>query len=440
MGYTLRQPTPVQRYGQVGKPTKAALYDYGNDFTIGGAPGSSTSVQKTGQTEYAAPRIAKASEEAQIGASPGGVRIDASTRQPVGAPQAPTSATPQSLYDFIQQGVANTGIGGKPVTIQQAFDTYNANLPATAKPTPISVAPVAVPQIGSAPQVQAGQVAAPPMIEAPQAQAAQVDLGDASQFQNALFHSIYDPVNRNLEQQLALQNRAAQGSLANNGLSGSGVEQAVIGQIRDENTRQRAAALQDASNQATVQRFGYEFQTKLTNAANEQQTRLANAGFTMQAQVTNAANVLQASIANAQMQTQASMANAQNATQTNIAQAQLAGQIGVQNAQISYNAQAANNQAALQQQATYFQLMGLTVQQGRDATNDFLQLIGMGLQDQQHLDNMDTQIWSTTLNTYLAQLAQIINAGTGAGSKGTQTSSNGVGSLLNGAGSLLAAL
>lgn len=357
--------------------------------------------------------------------------VIAPTTQPGGANNNRAIMNINDLNQFAQQGVNNLGIGQKPPTFEELVSQYNSALGANGgqfKLTPITPPRIEVPQIGAPPQVQAGQVAAPGPIQAPRVDAAQVDLGDAGAFQKALYESIYRPVDRELTEQLAIQNREAQARLTNAGLGGSGVEQAVLGQIRDQNSRQRAAAMFDASNQATVQRFGYEFQTKLFNAQQEQQARLANANFDIQAQISTAQNLLQAGIANAQLQTQASIANAQNATQTNIAQAQLAGQINVQNAQLSFNSQLANNQLGLQQsmqqQQTYFNLLGLSLEQGRAASQEFLQFMALAMGDLQHLDRLEFDIWSTSLNTYLQQLSQIVNAGTGGGSKGSGESSN----------------
>lgn len=356
---------------------------------------------------------------------PGGIDRGA---QP--APQPSSGITRDGIYDYALNGVNNLGIGQKPPTVTDHLTGYNAWLSGQGNQmqvNPVAVNPIGVPSIGAPPQAQAGQVGAPPAIQAPVAQSAQIDLGDAGQFQKALYESIYRPVDRELSNQLVTQNREAQARLSNAGLIGSGVEQAVLGQIRDENSRQKAAAMYDASNQATIQRFGYEFQTKVFNAQQEQTVRLANANFNLQAQITTSQNILQAGIANAQFQTQASIANAGNATQTNIAQAQLGAQVGIANAQMSYNSQVANNQAALQQQQQYaqqyYQLLGLSAQQGQAATDDFLQLLQISLGDLQQLDKLDFDLTALALNTYLQELGIIVSAGGGAGSKGTGTSS-----------------
>jgi hypothetical protein len=337
-----------------------------------------------------------------------------------------------AMYNFAQAGMNTLGIGGRPPTFQDMVSQYETamrNAPGGQQPgiMPVTSPQLGVPQIRQAANAVAGQVSAPPTIRAPQAQASLADLGDAGAMQKALFESTYRPIERQLENQLQTQNKAASASLANRGLAGSGVEQAVLGDIRDENSRQRANAMYDASNQATVQRFGYEFQAKLFNAQQQQAVNLANAGYDLQTQISNAQNVLQAHMSSAQLQTQASIANAQNQTQANIAQADLAGRIGMANAQNSLQAQMANNQFALQQQQqqqqTYFGLMGLSYQQGNQMTRDFLDMLKIGMGDVEHLDTLDQQLLSTILNTYLGEGGMIVSAGGGAASTGSASSS-----------------
>jgi len=300
----------------------------------------------------------------------------------------------------------------------------------------------------------------PNMIKAAQVTAEQGGFKDFDKLQQAIYHSIFDPQQNELDRQLGNQSQALKAQLAQSGLADSGVGADEVRKLHDEIGRQAMQASSQAANQAAVQRYGMEYTQSMDNAHMRQEANLANANLTMQAQTENARNFLTMSVTNAQLQTQASIASAQNRTNASIAsaanqtqaniasaqnqtqaslanaananaraiaqaqlttQANIAGaanrtQAGITNAQLS----SAQNIAQAQAQLA---AMGLNQQSEHQARQDFLGLLGIQEQDLARMDAFDMDNLSLFYNTYLKQLAIIVNAGTSSSGKGDSSSS-----------------
>jgi hypothetical protein len=274
----------------------------------------------------------------------------------------------------------------------------------------------------------AAAVAAPPSVTAPSVSAAQGGFTDFDALQQAIYHSEFDPVQRELQRQQGLAGEQLRARLSQAGLaeSGTGVGQEV--RQDEEFYRQITAAASDAANKSAVQRYGMEYTQSMDNAKLRQEANLANAGFSLQAQVENAKNLLTANVTTAQLRTQASIAGAANQTQAGIAglqaRAQLAAaNIQAQSAQAIAQAQIASAQAIAQAQLQV-QTMGLSLQQEQAARGDYLKLLGLQEADLARMDNFTLNSTSMFYDTYLKQLGILTQAGQVSFGKSDQSSAS----------------
>ena len=244
-------------------------------------------------------------------------------------------------------------------------------------------APIEVPTLsGNYASATAGQVGAPPAIQAPQITAEQGGFQDFGKLENSMYNSLYNPVKRELSRQQGLADERLAAQLAQAGIAESGAGVAQRAQQAGEYDRQQIAAAEDAASKAATQRYGMEYTQSMENARLRQEANFANAGFTLQAQSENARNFLTASVANAQMSTQASIANAQVGSQRDIAQANL-----------------------------YLQAMGLNFEQQDAAQKNYLSLLNLQQQDLARMDAYQLESLSLFYNTYLKQVAIMVQAG-----------------------------
>jgi len=329
-----------------------------------------------------------------------------------------TSGGPFS-QDTINQNLQGQGFGQRPAPF--TAPTITSTPGAASAPGGFS---------GSAQGMMptAGTVAPPPRITAPTVQAEQGGFADFDALQREIFESTYRPAEREINLQRGQADERLNSALAKAGLSasGSGIGQRV--RQDQEYSRQVAAAAQDASHQAAVQRYGMEYTQEMDNARLRQETNLANAGFSLTAQVENAKNLLTANITNAQLQTQASIAGAANQTQAGIAntqaQAQIAAaNIGAQSAQAVANAQIASAQALANAQLQV-QTMGLSLEAEQSARRDYLTLLGIQEADLARMDNFELETTAMFYDTYLKQLAILSGAGSVSSGKVDQSSSS----------------
>ena len=201
-------------------------------------------------------------------------------------------------------------------------------------------------------------------------------------------------MSRELQRQSGLADEKLNAQLAQAGIAESGTGVAQRAFQANEYNRQDIAAAQDAANKAAVQRYGMEYTQSMDNAKMRQEANLANAGFSIQAQSENARNLLSANIANAQLGTQASIAGTQLQSQRDIAQNQM-----------------------------YLQTMGINAQQEQAARSNYLQLLSLQQQDLQHMDDYQLQSLSLFYNTYLKQVAIMVQAGSASFGKTDASSS-----------------
>lgn len=241
---------------------------------------------------------------------------------------------------------------------------------------------------------QAGQVGAPPTITAPTAQAGHAGFNNFDELQQAMYHQQFDPTQAELQRQSGLADERMAAQLAQAGISESGTGVAQRAFQSGEYNRQIVQASKEAATNATVQRYGLEYQQSLDNAKMQQETNLANANMNLQAQVANAQNILTAGVTNAQLATQASIAGAQIGSQMRIAQGQ-----------------------------QYLAAIGLNFQQAHEARQDYLSLMGLQEQDLQRMDTSQLNWTSLLYNTYLQQWGRINEAG-GASFGKTDATSN----------------
>jgi hypothetical protein len=364
-------------------------------------------------------------------------------------------------------------------------------------PTPVGAVPTA--GVAAAPAAAAGvtptgatptagsatatMAAAPPKIVAPTVSAEQGGFTDFNALEQAIYHSEFDPQQRELTRQQGLADEQLKAQLARAGLSASGTGTGQLVRQDQEFYRQMSAAASDASQKAAVTRYGMEYTQSMSNAKLRQEANFKNADMNFGAQVQNAQNLLtlnianagmatdvskanaalatQASIAGAANQTQASIAGAQNQTQANIASMQAAADIAKANAANATAAsiagaqnqtqagiaganlwgQLAGQQAGLTTQANiaganlasaeniagmqgYLQAMNLTVQQEQQARQSYLQLLGVRETDLARMDSFTLQNTSMLYDTYLKQLAILTGASQVSFGKTDQSSSS----------------
>lgn len=219
---------------------------------------------------------------------------------PVSKPAAPspTTAAPQQQTPATQAYADFT-------------KAFHAPQP-VAPPQPVTPAPIVAPVATPAPTITPARV--------------EIPTGTYEGFQDAFYHSAYDPVSRSLEIQKNKDLQSLQSQLAQAGLADSGVAIGQSGRVASDYAERDLAASQQAANQAAQARYSAEIeaagknadyaqQAGIQNATNALQLSLANAGFSLDAQKANAANVLQGNIANAQNYLQTIGLNAQTAAQ-----------------------------------------------------------------------------------------------------------------------------
>lgn len=180
------------------------------------------------------------------------------------APGAPT----QGLSgDFINQGIANTGLGAAPREYTAPGSVLNGVNPVTG------------------PNVNAAQVNLPG--------------GSPEAYQQAVYESLYRPQERAIEQQREVQGRGLSSALAGAGLVASGAGFGQRQRQEQEFNRELNAASGDAAARASAARFEAERGTLEANAAREQETRLTRAQLDQRAQEVTAGNILQGNMQNA---------------------------------------------------------------------------------------------------------------------------------------------
>jgi hypothetical protein len=238
--------------------------------------------------------------------------------------QFSSSGTPNGLN--VNQGLANLGIGQMS-------------------------APIGAPTIGQAPTIMGPQAAASQINFAPQG---------FDQYQQSVYGQQYAPTEQEIQRTGAIADQQLNSDLASRGLASSGAGVGQVQQQRQQRQVQLNNASIQASNNASVQRFGAQFGQAQQNAQLQQQTALANAGFDQQAQTQNAQNIL--------------TGNIQNAT-------------------------------------AYLQAAGLTTQQAQNERADFLQTMGLQESDLQRLDSQQLASLGMVLNNWLQQTAVVSNAG-----------------------------
>lgn len=264
-------------------------------------------------------------------------------------------------------------------TNQQATDLGFGQRPETLQgPGPIGVERVNAPTLANAPMSQAATV--------------QMPGGSLDAFERSAFRSQFAPVAREFDRTAVEQRGQLQGQVAGAGLMSSGAGIGLIQKQAREQSEQRGAMAADAADRAATMRGGFEQQaalvnqqaaqqTALANAEREQQTNLARAGFDAETQRFNAANVLQGNLANAQ---------------------------------------------------NYLATLGMNVEQGQQARDSYLALMGVRGADLERMDAGQRANVEMELNAYLQFLGQAINAGKVSKSDG---SSKGVGVGLTAGGS-----
>lgn len=358
--------------------------------------------------------------------------------------QAPDIQTPQISYNPINPSVGQMGAGSFSPAAGAAAQGFSAQ--------------------GYVPT--AGQAGYAPQINAPTVEAAQMNIAPEGfeEYQRALYESQFRPVERDLSIEQQQQDRQLQERLAATGLSSSPAGLSILSEQNEAFGRQLLGAMQDAANNASVQRFGAEFNQAQNNAGWLQEARLANANFDLAAQTSNAANILQANLTNAQLstqasiagaqnmtsasiasaqnRTQASIATAQNMTQASIANADASSRIAIANADAATRVAIANGQLGLEAQrlqgAMYLETLGLKLQDANAYRDDFLGYMQIQQADLARMDTLQLNALSLNYNTLLAQEGVLQNAGQFSVSK-TETYQGGSGIGLSGVGSLIGA-
>lgn len=211
-------------------------------------------------------------------------------------------------------------------------------------------------------------------------------------FQEALLESEFAPIERQLTREEERAKRALEGDLGRRGLASSVAGIAALREQGEEFARRRLAAIEDASNRATVQRFGLEFAQGQDNARRRQEANLASAGFDAQARLANADNFLRGGIAG----TQAALTEQG----------------------LSLEAQRENNR-------NFLASLGLTLEQGNNIRNDFLRLLGVQEADLARMDQFQLQSTSIIFDIFLRELAILTGAGQFASSRSEAEKSSG---------------
>lgn len=222
-----------------------------------------------------------------------------------------------------------------------------------------------------------------PGINAATMQAAEANIapGGFDNYQQALYRSMVNPMQRTLTQQGAEDDRALQAELAQSGLASSGAGLGQLSQQRRQRSEQLRSASLEAADRATQQRFGAEYQQAQFNAQQQQAARLANAGFNMDAQKQNAANIIQGNIA---------------------------------------------------QSENYLKTMGLNQQAAQAMREDFLQMVGLTQKELERLDASHKENLGILLNNWLQQGALLGNLGQRGSQRNSSNGSNGGGLTITG--------
>jgi hypothetical protein len=284
--------------------------------------------------------------------------------------------------DDIQTNLRNLGFGQLPNRI-------GSPLSPQGEPP---MGPLTLPTGGRI-DLSGATVTPPPQITAPHVTAEQGGFADFDALEKSLYESQYRPVQRELQRQRGLADEQLAARLAQAGIAESGTGVGQRAEQADEFYRKDIAASEDAASKAAAQRYGMEFEQSMRNAELRQQASLSNAGFNLQAQVANANNLLQASISGAQLRTQAAIAQGQLDTQAGMAAAQMA------------------NEYQFKQAQNYLQTMGLNFEQEQAARQNYLQLLGLQQADLARMDASQLETLSLFYNTYLKEVALMIDAG-----------------------------
>ena len=210
-------------------------------------------------------------------------------------------------------------------------------------------------------------------IAANASQAGQADIaqGDFNAFQRSLFEGQFRPVQREIERQGALEDRALSSQLAGAGLASSGTG---IGQQQQQLTQRQdrlTDAATDAATQASIQSLGVKFEQELNNANNRQANNIANSGLDLDAQKANAQSIL------------------------------LTGQA---------------------QSNAYYQAIGLNVDSAAKAKDSFLQMLDIQETDLARQDNFALASLTGMVDTWLKTFGALANAGRASESAGKSDS------------------
>ena len=293
---------------------------------------------------------------------------------------------------------------------------------------------------------------------------ATLNFDTSPEFFKALLSKNFDPANQQLDYQKDLENRKVNASLSARGLGTSAAAEGTLSQVNERYERLRNEAKVNATANATVQFYDYNFkkaseeaqlrqqarlgnqqaqlqiqnlnaQKAQTNAQFTQQAFLAKAGYQMQAITQDQQNALQVASLNLQknlqqqqMQNEINLANAgfdfQAQTEMlksiltgNLAQLESNTQVGMGNAQLGMQAQQLNMQQ-------YAQLVGLSTNAMMEIRNQMLQGMGLTQQDMARMDNYTLQALSMMLQDKYNFIASIINAGNISGSRAEGKSTN----------------
>ena len=252
-----------------------------------------------------------------------------------------------------------------------------------------------------------------PSITAPHVTAEQGGFQNFDQLQNALYHSQFDPTQRELTRQQGLADQRMAAQLAQAGIAESGTGVAQRAFQSGEYDRQITAASQDAATKAATQRYGMEYTQSMENAKMRQEANFQNANMDLTAQTENARNILTANVTSAQLRTQAAIAQGQMETQANIAGAQIQSQRDIANAD------------------NYLKAMGLNMQSAQNARQDWMSMMQLQETDMARMDAYNLSLTELGFNTYLKQLAIVQAAGQQSTGK-TDASSSSMGGSIQG--------
>ena len=132
----------------------------------------------------------------------------------------------------------------------------------------------------------------PQNISAPTIVPAKVNFSEGAALQNAIYESQFRPVQRELQRQADLTDRAAAGQTAQSGLEDSMAGIAYRQRLARESGQRIEDASRDISASATATRIQTELSVAVRNAEFQQQARLAEAGFNIEGQKIAASNLL----------------------------------------------------------------------------------------------------------------------------------------------------